>query len=397
MTGNGVPVTGDSGMTRRTMLRGAAGAAALTALGGPAAARAGGRPVPLWREAQRHGVAFGSAWSTRLADDADYTALINREAAVLFTEDDLLWYKLKPSRDAPLDFSYGDQFVAFAEKRGMLPFGAHLVWDEGFGDGWGEDELWSLSREEAEDLLYGIVRAEVRRYRGRMAGWIVANEVTSPEGVKGVRTDVPWYETIGPSYIAESFRIAHRADPHAVLVLNEFGFETVNQYGDEPGPRRRAALQVVDQLLADNVPVHAFGVQGHLLADRFAERFNQRAYLRFLSDIADRGLKILITEVDVLDDGLPADNAIRDRAVADVYRRYLDTVLQEPAVKSVMLFGLSDRYTWLEEDYPRDDGAPRRPLPYDDELKPKPAYKAVRRALQCARDRRPLWVPPRAR
>jgi endo-1,4-beta-xylanase len=379
------------------MLRGAAGAAALTALGGPAAARAGARHAALWREAQRHGLAFGSAWSTRLADDADYTALVNREAAVLFTEDDLLWYKLKPSRDAPLDFSYGDQFVAFAEQRGMLPFGAHLVWDEGFGDGWGEDELWSLSREEAEDLLYGIIRAEVRRYRGRMAGWIVANEVTSPEGVKGVRTDVPWYETIGPSYIAESFRIAHRADPHAVLVLNEFGFETVNQYGDEPGPRRRAALQVVDQLLADNVPVHAFGVQGHLLADRFAERFNPRAYLRFLSDIADRGLKILITEVDVLDDGLPADNTIRDRAVADVYRRYLDTVLQEPAVKSVMLFGLSDRYTWLEEDYPRDDGAPRRPLPYDDELAPKPAYRALRTELAQAAHRRPAWRVPRGR
>jgi endo-1,4-beta-xylanase len=180
-----------------------------------------------------------------------------------------------------------------------------------------------------------------------------------------------------------------------VLVLNEFGFETVNQYGDRPGPRRRTALRVIDKLLADDVPVHAFGIQGHLLADRFAERFNARAYRRFLAEIADRGLDILITEVDVLDDGLPRNRRVRDRAVGDCYRRYLDAVLHEPAVKSVMVFGLSDRYTWLQEDYPREDGAPRRPLPYSRKLQPKPAYHALHRSLKEARKRRALWTPAR--
>jgi endo-1,4-beta-xylanase len=61
----------------------------------------------------------------------------------------------------------------------------------------------------------------------------------------------------------------------------------------------------------------------------------------------------------------------------------------------VMTFGLSDRYTWLQEDYPRDDGAPRRPLPYDDALRPKPAYEALSRGLANAARRRPVWLPPR--
>jgi endo-1,4-beta-xylanase len=191
--------------------------------------------------------------------------------------------------------------------------------------------------------------------------------------------------------VAESFHIAHAADPGATLVLNEFGFETTNEFGDDPAARRRAALQVVDALLRDRVPVHAFGVQGHLLADRFAERFDARAYRRFLSELADRGLRILITELDVLDDGLPADNRVRDRAIADTYKRYLDAALSEPAVASVMTFGLSDRYTWLQEDFPREDGAPRRPLPYDDQLRPKPAYDALSRSLAQAPGRRPLW------
>ena len=39
--------------------------------------------------------------------------------------------------------------------------------------------------------------------------------------------------------------------------------------------------------------------------------------------------------------------------------RYLDVALDEPAVKAVVSFGLSDRCTWLQEDYPRR-GLPAR-------------------------------------
>lgn len=56
-----------------------------------------------------------------------------------------------------------------------------------------------------------------------------------------------------------------------------------------------------------------------------------------------------------------------------------------------MTFGLSDRYTWLQEDYPREDGAARRPLPYDEELNRKPAYRALRRELHQAPVRKPIW------
>jgi endo-1,4-beta-xylanase len=60
-----------------------------------------------------------------------------------------------------------------------------------------------------------------------------------------------------------------------------------------------------------------------------------------------------------------------------------------------MTFGLSDRYTWLQEDYPREDKAPRRPLPYDEDLEPKPAYEALRAALRQAPVRDLYWQPPR--
>jgi endo-1,4-beta-xylanase len=145
------------------------------------------------------------------------------------------------------------------------------------------------------------------------------------------------------------------------------------------------------------VPVHALGVQAHLQAGRFTGGFDAGAYRKFLADVATRGLQILITELDVLDDGLPAASGPRDTAVAGIYRRYLSVALQEPAVATVMTFGLSDRYTWLQEDYPRNDGAPRRPLPFDRKLRPKPAYDAISSTLAEASKRRALWTPPRAK
>jgi endo-1,4-beta-xylanase len=403
----GTPTPG-AAVSRRLLLKAAAAGTLVAAGGGlalPTEAVASGRPPArqaLWEIARERGLVFGSSTSTwQLFEDppgnlqlTEYAALFRKQAEIVFTEDDLLWYKLKPTPDAPLDFRYADLLYAFARRNRQLVFAAHLVWDEGFGEGWPEDYLWELSKPEAEKLLFDTARAMVRRYRGRTAGWIVANEVTSPIGdggdKLGFRTEVPWYQTIGREYVRRMFRLARRYDPHATLVLNEFGFETTNEYGDDPVARQEAILKVIDTLQGQKVPLDAIGIQAHLLA-AYWDSFNPRQYRKFLKRISDRGLKILITEMDVLDDGLPAAIKPRDAGVADIYEEYLHTTLANPAVKALMTFGLSDRYTWLQEDYPREDGAARRPLPYDEDLKGKPALQALRRELRDARYRRALW------
>lgn len=391
-------------LTRRAMVQGTSGLAiaGLAARPIPGFARQAtpvATPVagiPLWKPAWSNGLVYGTSTTTWQLDDEEYAALVAEQAAIVFTEDDLLWWRLKPTPDSPLDFQYADRFFDFAEANGQLVLGAHLVWDEGFGEEWTEDDLWGLDAEVATTLLYGTVEEIVTRYRGRAAAWIVVNEVIDAHEADGIRRDYPWYETIGPSFIAESFRIAHEADPDATLVLNEFGFETDSEW-DAAADRRKNALQVLDMLLAEGAPVHAFGVQAHLSAANFAENFDADAYTKFLADLASRGVRIIISELDVLDDDLPADIAERDQAIADATQLYLDTALQEPAVASVITFGLSDRYTWLQEDYPREDGEARRPLPFDDEsLAPKPMFDALYESLEAAPDREPLWFPPRA-
>jgi endo-1,4-beta-xylanase len=141
--------------------------------------------------------------------------------------------------------------------------------------------------------------------------------------------------------------------------------------------------------------VAALGVQAHLTSGGFAEGFDAAAYRQFLAEVAERGLKILITEMDVLDDGSPPCIQRQDREVADTYRRYLDVALDEPAVVTLVTFGLSDRYTWLQEDFPREDGAPRRPLPFDGELTPKPSLTALASGLERLPLRDAGWVSAR--
>jgi endo-1,4-beta-xylanase len=307
-----------------------------------------GVPAPLWSRSIEQGLVYGSSTATWQLADPAYRELFAREASILFTEDDLLWYRLRPTPRADLDFSFGDRIVSFAQSKGMLVFGAHLVWDEGFGEGWTEDDLWNLDEQAARRLLFGTVDAVVSRYRGRIAGWIVVNEALDSFGV---RAEVPWYGTIGASYVEEAFHLASQVDPEATLVLNDFGYETDDGF-NVAADKRSVTLDYLDELLGAGVPVHAFGVQAHLDAGTFAEGFDGAAYRAFLAELAARGLRILITEMDVLDDGLPPNPRIRDRAVADTYRDYLDVALDEPAVACLMTFGLSDRYTWLEEDFP---------------------------------------------
>jgi endo-1,4-beta-xylanase len=389
-------------ITRRQAVVGAAAAgiaarpgllAARQATPAPAASPVVAR-TPLWRAAADQGIVSGTSLATWQADDADYLSLVDREAAILFTEDDLLWWRLKPEPNADLDFSYADRFFDIAETQRQLVFAAHLVWDQGFGEGWTEDDLWGMDAATASSTLFDTVRAMVERYKGRVAGWLVVNEVIDAHEADGLRKDFLWLDTIGPSVIADAFHMTQEIDPDALRVLNEFGFETDSEW-DAAADRRANALKVIDALLAENVPVQALGVQAHLSADGFAENFDADAYRQFLKDVADRGLDILITEMDVLDDGLPADPGPRDQAVADTYARYLEVALDEPAVRSVMTFGLSDRYTWLQEDYPREDGAPRRPLPFDEDLQPKPADDAILGAFDAAPARDFLWQLPR--
>jgi endo-1,4-beta-xylanase len=76
--------------------------------------------------------------------------------------------------------------------------------------------------------------------------------------------------------------------------------------------------------------------------------------------------------------------------VAAVGRAFIDVALDSPAMRGVLCWGLSDRYSWLSsfKDYRWPDGQLSRGLPLDAALRRKPLWYAMATAFDTAPVRR---------
>jgi endo-1,4-beta-xylanase len=349
-------------LSRRALL---AAAAAL-----PRLARAA-EPDTLRAAARHAGLRFGSSSEVAFTDAPDYGALITTQSDLYAPN--LNWKLLAPTSQDTL--ARPDPNIA----AGLPLTGYHLLWHEGVPN-WFEP----LDRPQAERAIAGHIAALGTALARNSVSWNVVNEAIKPEQGRadGLRASA-FLDKFGTSYFDLAFNLAREAAPQLLRVYNDYDLELATPQQEA---RRTSLLRLIDGLLARGVPVQAIGLQCHLRTSTFS-RFDPDRFRRFLAELAARGLPILITELDVLDLS-PGDPAARDREVAAIYRRFLSAALDEPAVKSVVTWGLSDRYTWLNQKerttFRRPDGEPSRPLLFDADLRPKPAFDAVLQTLRNA-------------
>jgi endo-1,4-beta-xylanase len=333
-------------------------------------------PVPSLRGiAASKGLKFGSAADNNMLEAP-------REYAVLFAEQCALlapilsWATVSPTPDRD-DYSRGQPNVDFACQHGLQITGAHLLWHE-------RTPRWFEAIQDpevAQEAVHDHITTMLTHFKGAAWSWNVVNEALNPrEGRPDGLRNSSLLDKLGPDFIANAFTFAREADPSLILVYNDYGFEDEKEGAPE---KRRALLQLLDSLLQNKVPIDAIGLQSHL---NIASKFDEQAYRTFLQDISSRGLKIIITELDVLDKSAPTDIAQRDQAVADTYAKFLSVALDETAVSGVVLWGLSDRYSWqnTRSDSERPDHLPNRPLPFDTNFTPKPAFEVIVKALRNA-------------
>lgn len=353
-------------VTRRLVLAGGVAVAA-----GACRAQA---PYGLAEAAARAGVLFGAAVEPQALDgDPAFTDLVRRECASVTPENHMKWNVLRPA-PRRFDFHAADRLVEIARTSGLAVHGHALLWHEA-NPAWLAREL---NPRTGVEILQEHIDTVVGRYAGAVRSWDVVNEAIERNDRRpdGLRRSI-WLEALGPDYIPMAFEAAHRADPAARLVFSDYGFE----YDDESWmvEKRGTTLERLAEWRRQGAPIHALGIQGHLLGDRPAA-FG--AALRgFLRDVARLGLEIYVTELDVNDQNTPGDVRRRDETVAAIYGAFLRTVLDEPAVRMVTTWGLSDRYTSKTDMFPRRDGQPVRPLPFDRDLAPKPAQRAMAAAF----------------
>lgn len=344
----------------------------------PPGANARGKPAEagLHVRAQRKGMFYGSAIDhTILRNDPAYLAHVPLECGLVVGEASFKWADIHPAPDK-FAFERADMLMAYAARHNLRVRGHALLWHEA-NPAWLESELTPAN---AEHLLTTHIRSVVGHYRGRLLHWDVANEVIAPEDEKplGLRNTL-WYRALGPRYLDIAFATCAAVDPGALRVLNDYGTDYAIPYEEK---KRAAMLAVLADLKSRNVPIQAVGLQAHLDASQTA--LDQKILAKFVADIAAMGLRVIVTELDVRDNKLPADIPSRDDAVAAMGRAWLDAVLVNPAVLGVLTWGLSDRRSWLNTKFPRPDGLPQRPLPLDAELARKKLWTAIAGALDTA-------------
>ncbi|MCW3837708.1 endo-1,4-beta-xylanase [Sphingomonas canadensis] len=375
-------------VTRRAALGMVAGGAAAAAI--PAwAGEAIGPSLDVLARAK--GLRFGSAISApppphpRAAlDDARYCAVMAYECGVLVATNEMKHYAIHPHSPDEWQFAGADRIVDFAEANAMGVRGHTLLWAHpDYSVKWlREYDFGPQPGAAAAKMLAGHIRRTCAHFGTRVQSWDVVNEAIDHK--TGELRDHPFGAIGKIEAIDLAFHTAREAAPHAELVYNDYMSWA---RGDEL--HRAAVLRLLEGFRKRGVPVDALGIQSHI-GDPHSDRespfgvYDEKAWRAFLDAVTGMGYRLHVTELDVGDKRLPADIASRDRACADLCKAWLDILCGYPALRDILFWGIVDRYSWLRGLTPRADGALKRPLPYDDEYRPKPMRDAVAAALKGA-------------
>jgi endo-1,4-beta-xylanase len=343
---------------RQTLKTGIFGLAALSGLTAPRRVSATGATT----------VPFGAAVRPGLLDtDYEYSRAIRHYCTSIVPEGGMLWNDLRPNQ-ATFDFKDADSIAAFAESYDMRLRGHTLVW-YGVMPKWTES-LDTSALAEAELLKH--IDTVAGRYRTKMDSWIVVNEPLLENATKfdDLRPTI-WQRTMGIEHLTKAFEATHAADPFAKLLINEYDIEYI---GDRFRRRREALTALIRYLVDRKAPIQGVGIQGHLRNDA---EVDTKGLAQFARDMAALGLKVAVTELDVIDNLLPADVAERDKLVSERARTFLSALSEVDEIDSLLTWGITDKYTWVPMYYKRTDGLKNRPLPLDDQYQPKPLMATI--------------------
>jgi endo-1,4-beta-xylanase len=313
--------------------------------------------------------------------DPRYWSLLAAQCGLIVPENELKWYTVHPAPGV-YAFARADAMQTKAEAAGLAMRGHNLLWNRPeYLTAWvNAYDFGSRPASAAEKLLVEHIETVCAHYP-HIRSWDVVNETIDED--TGAMRETVFTRYLGPEAIDIAFHAARRAAPQAQLVYNDY-----MSWEAGSARHREGVLRLLERLKAAKVPVDALGLQSHIKPT--GPEVGQLAkaqtaeWRRCLDGATGMGYGLLVTEFDVADKYLPGDIAVRDRAVADYARAYLDLTLSYPQVKDVLGWGLVDSYSWLQAETPRSDGLPERPTPYDAEFRAKPLREAVAAAFAGA-------------
>ena len=321
------------------------------------------------------GVRFGAAIEPgEVAGDTTYAGIVAREANSLTAENVMKWGPIHPQENV-WNFAPADAVVSRASENDMQLRGHTLVW--------GGSQIASYvqnitDRDQMLNRMQEHISEVVGRYAGQIEQWDVVNEplpsVVDPPTSDGLDDNV-FRRVVGPDYIAQAFHFAHAADPNALLFLNDNGILL-------PGERQDRFVALVEQLLADGVPLHGIGIQGHIGLTPPTAYPTRQQVEESVRRFTDLGLPVEITELDVVTIFLSsAGDALAPLLQqAILYSDVVGGCLENSSCSGITTWGLGDHLSWVRTFF----GLPDDPLLFVEDWTRKPAYFAVRAEFAAA-------------
>jgi endo-1,4-beta-xylanase len=315
------------------------------------------KPLREYPAAQQ--MVFGSAARAELLGDPTYATTLSREFGALVPENELKWSRLRPNW-AQFNFGPVDELVNFARSHNMRVRGVPLVWNE-------QNPAWltetTYTRAQLRSILKFHISNVVGRYRGRISQWDVVNEPFAEDGTLRANP----FRRLGTRYMDEAFTLAAAADPSAKLFLNERRIET-------PGPKADAVFNAVASMRSRGVPVHGVGLQMHAVPNIPTSAQLAAQMARY----ASIGVEVAITEMDVR--LLAPATPDKLEAQARAFRDALSVCRSAPNCNTFMMWGFTDRHSWVPQFYAGHGAA----TIHDANYGKKPAYHALNEFLRIA-------------
>jgi endo-1,4-beta-xylanase len=322
----------------------------------------------------------------KLNVDAAYTSIVANQYSSVTPENVMKWEVIEPTQ-GQLNFGPGDQLVAFAKQHNQLVRGHTLLWHSQIPS-WLTDGVNgvngnapTISNAQLRDILKQHIFAEAGHFKGKIWQWDVANEVFAnawdPHPLAdGINADDFWVSHLGEGIVADAFRWAHQADPHALLFYNDFNISGQ----DGTNAKADAVYAWVKSMRAQGVPIDGIGEQGHLDTQY---GFSGATFQADLARYASLGLKVAVTEADVrtfveITDSLQTPtNSLELFAQPFEFDQMLKACLAVRDCISFTIWGVDDRDSWVPGVFTGEGYATL----YDTNLQPKTAYTVLQQDL----------------
>jgi endo-1,4-beta-xylanase len=318
---------------------------------------------PLRVMADQLGVTIGTELDGSLFSNLTYQDIITREFNMATVDSGIYWKSSEPER-GKFVLGWTDQNVAFAKARNLVIRGHPLVWVDN-SNSWDSRPDWVANGHFTRDEWIGILRNHVTQivshYQGQMREWSVVNEL-DPRGIL--------HTNIGPEYIEMAFEAARQTDPNAILIYNDFWNEYPLRF---PYYYNNYQTMEVVERLKNKGLIDGVGLQMHVFNPQVLPSKDV-----LIEVMRGYGLPIYITELDVDISQITGTQQVRFAYQADIYRRITDACLESGVCKSMTVWGIGDKYSWVET-YLGEPNAD--PTLFDDNLQPKPAYYAVQQSF----------------